>query len=463
MLKDEQWPIARLIPISSASGVEAQERRAASALLAVLTAVEEFGRALLRPLRAPIGKVEAFIEVPFELDGRTIRPDGVLAVSRGSRGWRALVEVKTGASPLEVKQIESYLDVARQYEFDALISISNHYVTSSSDYPISLPKNRSRKVALHHWSWIDVLTEAILQKQYRGVKDPDQAYILGELIRYLRDPRSGAVSFEGMGSGWTAVRDGIRDGTLRRQYPSVEAVALRWDDLVRYLCLDLTQELGRDVRPLLGKDEREPATRLRRLKEALVDEGKLTAQLHIPDVAAPLALVADLRTRRITASTVIDAPREGRSRGRVSWLLRQIPEAPEYLLVEARVPYVSSPPAGTLGSVRADPARLYPDRGREIRQFRLSLSRDMGLKRDAGRGSFVESVQQAIKLFYGGVLQNVSAWKARPPRLPRQLEEQEPVTDEIEDQHAELVQPIEEARREQAEEAASPGSFSSGS
>jgi hypothetical protein len=43
-----------------------------------------------------------------------------------------------------------------------------------------------------------VLTEAVVQKEHRGISDPDQAYILGELIRYLSDPRSGAVSFEGM-------------------------------------------------------------------------------------------------------------------------------------------------------------------------------------------------------------------------------------------------------------------------
>ena len=35
MIADDKWPVARLIPISSASGVEAQERRLASALRAV--------------------------------------------------------------------------------------------------------------------------------------------------------------------------------------------------------------------------------------------------------------------------------------------------------------------------------------------------------------------------------------------------------------------------------------------
>lgn len=87
MMKDEQWPIARLIPISSASGVEAQERRAASALMAVIGAVSEFGRALLKPLGAPAGRMETFIEVPFKVNGRSVRPDGIITVTRGAKTW----------------------------------------------------------------------------------------------------------------------------------------------------------------------------------------------------------------------------------------------------------------------------------------------------------------------------------------------------------------------------------------
>jgi hypothetical protein len=42
LLRDERWPVARLIPITSSTGVEAKERNAASALLAVLSHVDEF-------------------------------------------------------------------------------------------------------------------------------------------------------------------------------------------------------------------------------------------------------------------------------------------------------------------------------------------------------------------------------------------------------------------------------------
>lgn len=184
MLRDEQWPVARLIPISSASGVEAQERRLTSALLAVMQAVPEFGRSLLKPLGAPGSRLECFIEVPFKLGDHTFRPDGVITGARGEKMWSALVETKTAANPLEPAQMNAYLDLARDLEFDAVLSISNQYVSAATEYPIEVDKRKLRRVKLHHWSWVDILTEAIVQADHRGVSDPDQAYILNELIRY---------------------------------------------------------------------------------------------------------------------------------------------------------------------------------------------------------------------------------------------------------------------------------------
>ena len=45
-MSEDTWLAARLIPTSGINGVEEQERRATSALLAVMSAVREFGRAL---------------------------------------------------------------------------------------------------------------------------------------------------------------------------------------------------------------------------------------------------------------------------------------------------------------------------------------------------------------------------------------------------------------------------------
>jgi hypothetical protein len=422
LVRDEHWPVARLIPISSASGVEAQERRLASALLAVMHAVPEFARALLKPLGAPAGRVEAFIEVPFRFEERTIRPDGLLTVERGGKSWSALVEAKTASNPLQAEQMNIYLDLARELEFDAVLSISNQYVSSSTGYPIEVDKRKLKKVSLHHWSWSDLLTEAIVQKEHRGITDPDQAYILGELVRYLSDPRSGAVAFEGMGPSWTQVRDGTRAGTLRKGDAAAAAVASRWDDLIRYVGLTLTAELGHAVRHVLPAAERSPAARRQALVDALVAQGHLQAELSIPDTAGSLLILADLRARQVTASTVIDAPKDGTTKGRVSWLLRQLQRAPEQLLAEARTGRWSESKAASLAAAREDASVLYPADRRDVREFRLSLTGDMGLKRDVGRGSFVDSVMGSAQSFYGEVLQNLRVWKAAPPKLKKASE-----------------------------------------
>jgi hypothetical protein len=434
LITDEKWPVARLIPISSASGVEAQERRLASALLAVMGSVPEFGLALLKPLGAPSGKIDTYIEVPFKLaDGGTIRPDGVVVVTRAGKTWSAIIEAKIAANQLTTAQMNGYLDLARDTDFQAVISISNQYVSSSTDYPIEIDKRKMRRTKLHHWSWIDLLTMATVQKEHRGIKDPDQAYILSELIRYLSDPRSGAVAFDGMGPGWTAVRDGARGQTLRKNDDSVIAVAAKWDDLVRYVGLMLTTALGREVRQILPPAERTAASRRQALVDSLVPEGVLYASMSIPNVAGPLMLSADLRARQVVASTTINAPKEGTPRGRVSWLLRQLQTAPDNLKVEAQVAWRSSSLVATLGEVRADPSVIYPEKGKELRGFALSLASNMGLKRDSGQGSFADGVVKAAEGFYADVLQKLRAWKEAPPQLKKQ--EEEPIEETV----AELV------------------------
>jgi hypothetical protein len=180
-MSEDTWHEARLIPTSGINGAEEQERRATSALLAVMTAVREFGRTLTKPYGAPAGTVETYIEVPFQLGEKRLYPDGVIRVSRGAKTWTALVEVKTAGNALDVEQIENYLDIAKDHGFDAVLTISNEIPAIVGQHPAKVDKRKLRKVDLHHLSWTHVLAEAVMQKEFRGVADPDQAWILGEL------------------------------------------------------------------------------------------------------------------------------------------------------------------------------------------------------------------------------------------------------------------------------------------
>lgn len=416
---EENWHEARLIPTSGINGADEQERRATSALLAVMCAVREFGRSLTKPFGAPSGTVEAYIEVPFMLGDSRVYPDGLIRVRRGSKAWTALVEVKTGGNALAAPQLESYLDVAREQGFDAVLTISNEIPAVAGQHPTKIDKRKLRKVDLHHLSWTQVLAEAVMQKEFRGVADPDQAWILGELIRYLEHPRSGALEFDDMGDNWVQVREAVKAGTLRATDKGVTEVAARFDALLRFACLSLGRQLGAEVVPVLSRRElAEPPLRTQALVASLVATGQLVGAVRIPATAGDLVVTADLRASTITCHIDIDSPREGRPTTRVNWLARQLKAAPETVRVEAFVMHARGPGAAELlRVVRENPASLVVDPAREIKSFRVAMSIAMGAKRGRGRGAFIDSVLAGVDVFYLEVVQQLKAWSATPPRL----------------------------------------------
>jgi hypothetical protein len=416
---EETWHEARLIPASGINGAEEQERRATSALLAVVTAVREFGRGLTQPLGAPAGIVQAFIEVPFMLGEKRCYPDGLIRVSRGQRTWTALVEVKTGTNELAAEQLENYLDIARENGFDALITISNEIPPSAGQHPTKVDKRKLRKVAMFHLPWSQILAEAVMQKEHRGVADPDQAWILGELIRYLEHPRSGALEFDDMGPFWVAVRDAVAAGTLRASDKGVADVAARFDALLRYVSLRLGRTLGTEVVPVVSRrDAADPNLRTAELVDNLVKEGRLAGAIRIPNAVAPLNIELDLRANRVTCHVDVDAPREGRPTTRVNWLLRQLKSAPDALRLEAFALHTRGPGAADLlKAVREDPALLVQDAKKEIRGFRIALTSQLGTKRGRGRGAAIDSVLDGVDTFYGDVLQYLKAWTAAAPKM----------------------------------------------
>ncbi len=418
-MAEDTWRAARLIPTSGINGAEEQERRATSALLAVMSAVREFGRSLTQPFGAPAGTVETYIEVPFSLDDKEFFPDGLIRVSRGQRRWTALVEVKTGSNPLQNEQIEHYLDIAREQGFDALITISNEIPPVPGQHPTTIDKRKLKKVALHHLPWTEILTQAVLQKEHRGVADPDQAWILGELIRYLEHPRSGALEFGDMGPAWVQLRDAVAAGTLRATDAIVAQVAGRFDALIRYTCLRLGRRLGAEVTPALSRrDLADPASRTQSLVSQVTTTGAMTGGIKIPGAVGTLSVTADLRAGRIICQVDVDAPREGRQTTRVNWLVRQLREAPDNTRIEAFTMHARGDGrAELLHRVRTDPMVLISDRNKDLRAFRVALSSVAGSKRGTGRGSFIDSLVDAVDAFYEQVIQGLKPWMLAPPRM----------------------------------------------
>jgi stress response protein SCP2 len=406
------WQPARLFPVAGIGGAEEQERRATSALLAVMTAVREFGRAVTARCGAPGGSLAAFIEVPFGQDEEAYRPDGVLRVTRGQKEWTALVEVKTGDGRLRQDQIDHYVDIARARGFDAVVTISNELTGADVEHPVSIDRRKLKKIALVHLSWDQIRTEATLLARHHGVVDGTQRWMLEEFLRYMNHARSGMVGLTDMGPSWVKVREAAKAKTARSQDKSIAEVSARFDQLVQHIGLQLSGMLGVDVQALAPRNAPDNASRC----QQLADSGLLFGGLRVSGAVDVIVLSADVRADRVGASITVSAPRgETRPLTRVSWLMRQLPDnAKDSIRVEALLAGGrGASTAGLLGKLRTDPADLVPKDQREIRAFTISLDLPMGSKRASGTGTLISSVKGVTNTFYADVVQHLRPWSAR--------------------------------------------------
>ncbi|MBN4047613.1 hypothetical protein JYT71_01245 [Acidimicrobiaceae bacterium AH-315-P05] len=419
------WQRARIIPVSGIGSEREAEQRATSALLAVMGIVRPFSQVILSPLgasRAGRAVVETFIEPSFkDDDGKVVRPDGLIQVAYGKKApFVALVEVKTGSAKLGADQINAYWDVARREGFDAVITISNEIAPSFGVHPTEGLKVRSNsKVAVHHLSWTRVLSLAVTEKTHRGIDDPEQDWILGELIRYLEHDASGTLGFDDMGTNWVEVRDGARNGTLNAKSDGVTDIALRWDQLLSFVSLRLGADIGEDVVEVLSRAEQnDPKLRPKLFAESLCRDGTLSGTLRVPNTVGDIQITVDLKARQNIVSVDVNAPGDKGAKGRISWLIRQLSDAPSALVIEAYPKGGQTGIAGSLEALAEDPSILLRDDKKDPHRFRVIARSELGQGRRSGKSpGFVQSVINAIESFYGDVLQDMTAYQQRAPQL----------------------------------------------
>ncbi|WP_033323386.1 TerD family protein [Actinomadura atramentaria] len=398
------WQGARLFPVTGLRNDQEREARATSTLLAVMAQVPEFGRRLTARFGAPAGTVQTFAEASFKHGDGKVRPDGVLRVARAGRIWTALVETKTGGNPLKSDQVEAYLEVASRQGYEAVITLSNDLALDDA-HPLTVDRRRLRKVALRHLSWAEVAYEAELLCHHQGVANPVHAWLLGELLHYLRQPNAGCQGFQDMGAAWVPVRDAVAAGTLRLGDRRALQVAESWEKLVRQLCLRIGGRTGLTVAPVLRR-RRDGDASVRRMRTvaSLVEAGRMSAEIRVPGTAGPVLIEADLRTGRIETTVEVPAADRARALTRVQWLLRRLADAPPELRVEALPAGGASGPCDLLRNLAAEPGLLVPDGGEQIGSFRLTLPTGMGVRRGSAEAGFVRSVDHAVDRMHEHVL-----------------------------------------------------------
>lgn len=395
----EEFERARLLPTAGIGGGNEAEMRATSALLAVLSIVRPFSLALLEPFRSSNGKtavVDAFIETVFKAEGEEpeLRPDGLLAVTYGNRDpWWGVIEVKTGDSKLDKQQVDNYVKLARRKGFDCVITISNEIEESEGVHPCStVPSNST--VKLWHLSWTHILTTALSLRFQEEIDDPEQAWILDELIRYLQHKKSGVSEF---------------DSTA-----GVSEAAKRWDQLLGFTTLKLLSITGRAVEERMSREQRKgPSKRTAEFKESLAADGSFTGVLRA-ESGVDVTARADIRTSQAVFTFAIPASDNGGPVAAVNTLVRSLADAPGNVTVEAIARNKSSGEKASLAQVRSDSRTLLNKDAGDPNRFVVTQVFPIGTSKSGKKGLPATFVSAATQFWE----ETLSTLAAKPPPKP---------------------------------------------
>jgi len=118
------------------------------------------------------------------------------------------------------------------------------------------------------------------------VRVPDQAYILGEFIRYLEHPQSGALDFDDIGP--RGCRSATPSLTASCASPTqVPPMSLDGSMLCPLAVLQLSTRLGTETTVYNRKELREPASWIVGHVATLADHGRLHGARRIPNRGQP--------------------------------------------------------------------------------------------------------------------------------------------------------------------------------
>lgn len=412
---------ARLIPVVADSK---KEERATSVLLSTFMLVPQFANAVLSEAGVKVGvrtDIRCYTEIVFKNDKlNKIRPDGLIVLTQGSKSWSALVESKIGNNNLDKEQIESYLDLAKEVKADALITISNQFATIPTHHPVTVNKNKTRIIGLYHFSWLSLLSKAYIMSEAKSVDDREQSFILKELIRYLDHHYSGVSPMSAMNAEWRDICTQVQQGAiLKKNDPALEKTAVSWQQLVRYMAIELSRATNSMVHVSLSRAEAKDPTALVHTDIAsLVSKSTLNGALSVPNAAGNINVCADIRRRVVSLSMRVDAPNnKTRATASINWLTRQLKKLPDSdLIIKAIWPGRVPDTQCSLTKTLEDPTALVPDGMKSIpKSFEVIRVVDLGAK-FKGQKVFVESTIPTVRTFYQDVGEKVTKWIAPPPK-----------------------------------------------
>jgi len=413
---------ARLIPVAKPG----DEVALTSVILSAIKLIEEFRKLTTSDLKMTQGgQVYAYTEVTFP-ECPECRIDGLILVVRGGKiKDAALWEMKNGTSVLEQEQVERYLQVAKFYGIPRLVTLSNQFVSAPTQSPlqVKVPKG----VGLYHFSWSYLLTlsHILLAEKDYSISGEDQVHMMKEVVSYLEHKKSGTSGFNQMKPGWSAAIEQINSGArLRLKDPIVAEAVESWHQEEQDVALILSRNLGLLVESGVKKYRKNLQSRLDGESKQLIDKSTLSSEYRIRGAVSDLVIEAHFKRRTIEMHVSIIPPSTMGIKGQLGWIGRQLAQChkknPElYEMVESGLlieVWVKNARVAERAQVSQLEGLLEHLHGREIRELRVIHFEDFG-KAFSSRIKFVERLEQMALSFYTGVVQHLTNWEPKAPKI----------------------------------------------
>ena len=401
---------ARLFPTVSSG-----EDRATSIFLAVLDSVEPFRKAMMHSVGIKLRKRSSTFttRVHPEFSTRNIGkdiPDGMIVLEQDNI-WSALIEVKIKKADLDEPQLERYLKRVKEFNCQALITISNEMCANPTMPPLRLVSSDRalRRITHFHWSWMFIQNTAREILLAGDFSNHIEKYVLEQFLDFLRDPNSGVLGFTKMNRNWPhfVSKVEIRGNPTQEDY---EEIVSDWHQESSEIALIVSEVMNKRVVEILEfVGARATEKRLTADVKHLKSTKDIQSQYQIDGRRYKLCVTVDVNRRLYSISIRHDLPTTVKTpHKRIERFLKTFGLEGQHdgISIFARWPYVSEPTDTTLfKAIQAANDGDWEDTGlilkdkETIRFIELKLTRTPGKSVFKSATKLISNLERDIRFF----------------------------------------------------------------
>ncbi len=418
---------ARLIPFYKPG----DEMSLTSIFLSGLKLIKEFRDNILKSINlSRSGKIYVFTEIEFLLFDKK-RVDGLILMVRGNKIIdSALLEMKNKNNDINEKQINDYIQIAKEYKISKLITVSNQFVSTPSQSPINIKLPKAVDMFHFSWSYILTIAQLLLFKNAKNIEDEDQIEIMKEVVDYFENTKSGVLGFTQMKPGWSEIVKKINIGTnILLNDNDLEEAITSWIEEERDMSLVLSRELGTLVQSTKKQFKNDFKKRIEFEKRELLKNNYLESSLKIDGVFSDIYVRPHFDRRNIEMGVKLNAPNDRGTKAQLTWVKNQFktfqkknPESFEKIKKELKVQiFLKFTKNPILIEIEDLDEIFYSLKNKEIKHFNLVQIKYLGKKFES-RKAFVSELENMLVEYYQVIVQHMKKWEKPAPKIKKREE-----------------------------------------